>query len=279
MASPPADLIQLARFLFGTAARQWWAAWALELVAGVISVAVGLVEVSENAALVGAAAVGALMLLAYVTRLKAEDNYGTAETMRRQSVFSEGIGWRIAGWQRRRWVQKAGAKRLEKLGIVPRDADYFATGAEIGPRRLAEMTSESAFYTRTQYVKVRLWMAVASIVVVVATVVLLGLSISREVPSSNGLFIATAVFLAVPVLTGMDMFGWWLKLGTLAQGIEEVERDLEEARAASNEADVVRLVSEYNCIVISGIPVTDWMFNRWRDEVARLWKEEQAASV
>jgi hypothetical protein len=279
MANQQADLIQLARFLFGTAARQWWLAWGLELVAGVVSIALGLVRASENAALAGAAIVGALMLVAYFIRLKAEDNYDTAETMRRQSVFSEGIGWRIAGWQRRRWVQKAGKKRLDKLGIEPREVDYYATSADVGPRRLAEMTAESAFYTRTQYVKVRLWMLVASVVVVVAAVVLLGISISREVPSSSGLFIATAVFLAVPVLTSMDMFGWWLKLGSLDQGIEEVERDLEEALPVSNEADVVRLVSEYNCIVISGIPITNWMFFRWHDEIARLWAEEQAAKV
>jgi hypothetical protein len=281
MASEPEqskELSQLARFLFSRAALLFWSGWVIEGVAGALAVGFGLAELSEGLSIAAAVLLATLLAAAYILRIFSENEHDTAETMRRQSVFSEGLGWPVAGWQYSRWIQRSGTKLMERLGLRPREDDYYATSAAMGSKRLAEMTLESAFYTRHLYAKLgwRFWMVTGTSVVGLLS--LLAVSATRTVPETSGLVLSHAVFLAIPVLLGLDFLGWALRLGRLQTGIEEVERDLEEVlrRPPVDDAKIIRLVAEYNCLTVTGIPIPDLLFRRWHYDIDAQWKRRLA---
>ena len=101
------ELNQLSRLLFDTAARKWYIAFLLELIAGFASVTFSLIQIMpDTLKLCSAAATAALLVFAYILRQRFELQYDMAETMRRQSVLTEGLGYPIKSamfseWRRR----------------------------------------------------------------------------------------------------------------------------------------------------------------------------------
>lgn len=106
---PGAELSQLARFLFDSAAAKWYTALTVELLAAVVSVVVSLVGPTGNAATISAAILVLALFVAYGLRLRSESQYDLAETMRRQSVLTEGLGWPLDGFLVSEWKRRAGA--------------------------------------------------------------------------------------------------------------------------------------------------------------------------
>lgn len=268
------ELSQLAGFLFGQASSLWWRSRALEIIAGLIVVFVTAFDAGKVLSGFGAVVATGLIVAAYVMRLFFEDKYDTAETMRRQSVLCEGLDWRVSSWQKSEWERKAGKKLLNRLSAEPRVNDYYGSHSPPGPKRLAEMTLESEFYTRHQYVNLRniAWTFVA--VTSVGTLVVLLASANQTVPETWGLLLAKAIFVAIPIVLTADFLGWAFRLQRITGELDEVEngldRQLELAKPVLTE--VMRLVSEYNCKVVAGIPIPARLWNQWHDQIRALWE-------
>jgi hypothetical protein len=77
-------------------------------------------------------------------------------------------------------------------------------------------------------------------------------------------------------LLTIDLLGWAIRLGRLMSGIRAVETDLErlEGADADDAQQVLRLVSEYNCLVVNGFPIHPRMYQRWHDEIHQLWARQ-----
>jgi hypothetical protein len=150
------ELNQLSRILFDDAARNWYASAGIEVAAGIFGAGLSIAAVSEDWALLGALAGLILFGWAYFLRLRFEDKYDRAETVRRQSALTEAMGWPVERVQASEWRRRAGRKTAEQYKIRPRETDYYSTPEPTGPRRLAEMTVESAFWTRHLYGKLRI---------------------------------------------------------------------------------------------------------------------------
>src|SRR3712207_2214993 len=89
------ELSQLSRLLFDASANKWYLAIGLEVVAGILATALGLFDLPGDWSLVGAILGVVLLGGAYALRLQFEDTYDVAETMRRQSVLTEALGWSL----------------------------------------------------------------------------------------------------------------------------------------------------------------------------------------
>jgi hypothetical protein len=98
---------------------------------------------------------------------------------------------------------------------------------------------------------------------------------SGAIHKSVELLLAQGFLLMVPIGLTVDLFGRAHKLGTLILGIRDVEEDLERLCGTPDmeERQVMRLVSEYNCQVAMGIPIHNWVFKRWHDEIKEMWVE------
>ena len=216
-----------------------------------------------------------LFAYSYYLRLKFDGQYDTAETMRRQSVFSEALDWTVSQVQFSDWKMRASKAARRRIDIEKRDDDYYATKSRFGARKLLEMTAESAFYTRCLYAKLEgiiTMLLVISTVSVVAVFTLLPLSF---IPDQIALRIAYIIYLLLPIVLSIDLLSWKFKLSRLAKSIKEVETDIERLLKENriDEKQAMRLVSEYNCQVAYGFPIHNRLFKLWHDDIKKLWDE------
>jgi hypothetical protein len=268
------ELSKAARTLFNSAARKWYGAIALEVVAGVFAAVSGLFDLAPSYAVWSALLATVLLVCAYVLRLQYDHTYELAETMRRQSVLSEALDWPVSARQLSEWRRSIGKKIRLQVKATIRDPDYYDTKQAIGPARLAEMTFEAAFYTRQLYIKLRYCLIglLTAACLLVALVVFTALT--DVVPKTAGVLIATFLLSAAPIVLTLDLLGWVLRLGRLIAAICDVEDGLRDiiTKGHLDQTEVLRLVSEYNCQVIGGFPIHNWLFSRWHNEVKELWE-------
>lgn len=127
----------------------------MELAAGLAAVIVSINNPSLTAGTIWAIVVVVVLSFGYYFRYSFEQMYDVAETMRRQSVLSEGLNWPISKSQFNEWRSKAGEKILGKFSLQSRPDNYYETKQSFGARRLAEMTFESTFWTKNLYKKMK----------------------------------------------------------------------------------------------------------------------------
>jgi hypothetical protein len=268
------ELNQLAHFLFATAADNWYIAIALELGGGLLAAIAGVTKLPDIPTFTITAVATALIVVAYILRQNFYDQYDIAETMRRQSVLSESLDWPISKLQMSEWQLRAGKKIRSLAKSTRRAPDYYSTESNIGPERLAEMTVESAFYTRNLYIKIKsiilkLFLISSSLIILVIVMALVS-----PIPTGANMVVAQAFILMVPIALTVDLYGRYRKLGDLISAIKDIEKDLDRLRETNDFSlqQVMRLVSEYNCQVVSGIPIHNKMFKNWQNEIKELWE-------
>jgi hypothetical protein len=268
------ELNQLSRVLFDKAATNWYLAAGIETGAGILGAVLVVAGVSGDFGLLGAI-VGLLLLAwAYYLRLRFEDQYGLAETMRRQSVLTEALDWPIERVQASEWRRRAGKRILERFRMRPREEGYYSTAEATGPARLIDMTLESAFWTRHLYGRLRVIVWAVFIGALIVSVLVISIAGFQVTPRGAGVRIATLIYLILPVLLTIDLLGWAIRLGKLFSAIRDIEEDLDRLRSSGTPELplVLRLGSEYNCQVVSGFPIHPWLFARYHDEIHRLWQ-------
>lgn len=268
------DLDYLAGLLFFRAATEWHWGVGLELTTGVMMVLISELHLPHVPKLL-LALVGLILFgVAYYLRFASEDTFDLAETMHRQSTFSEGLGWPVNGYQFTEWKSRAGKKILTQLKNTPQHRRYWSSDSPPGPRRLLELTIQSSFWTRKLYKKLRTLLWWAFFIIIGLGLMMISASLLSTLPSAEQTSVASAVFLLLPALLVFDLLDWILKLNRLIEGIKEVEMDMERLldQAELPEPQVMRLVSEYNATVSSGLPIHPRFYTRWHDEIKELWK-------
>lgn len=278
MAEPrPAHLGHLAGLLFDRAATLWYASLGVEISAALAAGVLAFLNVAESVAIMASFALVALLLVAYILRLLSEDEDQTAQTMRRQAALSEGLGWEIEPTQAADWRRKVGAGIRKKASSQPRADDYYATVRPPSPRRMAEMTRESSFYTRHLWLMVRNWLVVALVALGgLLSVVVIAALIDSSQPGVD-LVVAQVVSTAALLTITVDAFGWIVRLTRKAESVKGVELGLDHLLKQRDfeERDVLRLVSEYDCELATSFPIHPWFFNRKHNEIQELWADHQ----
>lgn len=278
MAEPrSANFGHLAGLLFDRAATLWYSSLGVEIVAAISAGTLAFANLTDVPAVIASVVLVVLLLVAYALRLLSEDKDDTAQTMRRQAALSEGLGWSIEPTQAAAWRRKVGAGIRRKAETEPRADDYYASSEMPSPRRMAEMTRESAFYTRHLWLTVRNWLVVGFIAVggLLAVVVIAALIDSSQ--SGADLVVAQVVATAGLLAITVDAVGWSIRLTRKADGVKDVERGLDHLlrQGEIEERDVLRVVSEYDCELATSFPIHPWIFKRKHDEIRELWDEHQ----
>jgi hypothetical protein len=269
------ELGQLSRFLFDSAANKFYISVAIELLAGFTGVIANFIDFNDQIKLIVAIVGFIIFAVAYFLRLQFDSEYDRAETMRRQSVLSEALGWDLSRVQFSKWRQKAGKKLLSRLKREIRPNDYYETTAKIGPRKLLEMTQESAFYTRCLYSKIHgilgfcLLLSFSLLFLVFSIIFPVKL-----ISTSTEMVITYSIYLILPLMLSTDILSWFLKLSRIKSEIFNIEESLERLDKQKNikESEIMRLVSEYNCQLIGALPIPNRLFCIWHDEIKELWK-------
>ena len=269
------ELNQLARLLFDSAANKWYGSVLLEIGVGLTAAIVSIRNPQGDESLFGALVGVGLLIAAYALRLRFESQYDTAETMRRQAALTEGLGWALDHVQFSEWRNRAGKSVRSRLVTHPRDPDYYASRqSEPGPRRLAEMTIESAFYTRRLYGKLRSWMWALFCAFLFIAIFVIFMALAQSIPDSVDLAVAHVLFVSIPVVVSIDFLGWALRLQRSIAAIRQVASDLERLLATGivEDSAVMRLVAEYDCQLVGGFPIHKLLFKHWHDEFREEWE-------
>jgi ABC-type multidrug transport system fused ATPase/permease subunit len=268
-----AELNQLSRILFDRATDLWQRSIILELVVGIIGVAVSIAQPSLNWSTVGAIIVVVILCFGYYFRYKFEEEYDIAETMRRQSVLSEALNWPISRAQFNEWKSRAGKKILKKFSLKQRASNYYGSTQDFGPKKLAEMTFESVFWTKNLYRKIKFYVLSLLIAIVAIFILLISLSIIPYTAQDLRVYLVYTIYLLIPVLLTIDFLGLVLKSHRSIHSLNEIEKSLEKISQEDlpKIEEVMRLVSEYNCVVSTGIPIPNWLFKLHHNEIARFW--------
>lgn len=264
---------QLARLLFDASAHNWYMALSIEVIASIIAITMDVSALADVIRLYGSITGVLLVIVAYGLKLRSEWQYDTAETMRRQSVFSEALGWAIDRNQASEWRRQAGKKLRKKLESTPLPEDYYSTTKAFGPERLAEMTVESSFYTRHLYLKLLPWIWGTIVVTIVSVIFVMLFIIASPIPEETHSLVVKIVSILLPTILGIDLIGWGIRLCRMTASLEGIEKALESIPFDNSDIlpQVIRLVSEYYCQVVLGIPILGWLFNIWHCEIDELW--------
>jgi hypothetical protein len=269
------ELNQTARLLFDSAANNWYLNVLLQIIAGVLGVVAGLLTLDNSSKLIFAIVGFAILLYAYYLKNAFEEKYGRAETMRRQAAFTEGLGWSISDTLISELRRRAGRKIIQSVDANPRSGDYYASKQATGPRRLLEMTIESAFYSRHLYANLATYIKILLVGSIILSFLVLSFLPAKIIPNELSLQIAYTIYLILPILLTIDLWGSLNKLNRLKTTVFEIEEDMEELSHAKRlePKQVLRLVSEYNCQVACGFPIHNWLFSLWHSEIDILWKK------
>lgn len=273
------QLNQLSRLLFDEASNYWYLATILNIILGIVTTVVSLVVHDLQFQFAFAVVAAIILGICYYFRLHAESRYDAAETMRRQSVITEALAWPISQTQFSLWREKAGSRILALFRLRTRDADYYTTEANSKPQKLLEMTLESAFYTRHLYEALVRWLEVLTLLFVI---MLIGILTSTPF-STDGelrLKLTSAVYIFIPAILSADIIGWIFRLRRLIKSLTEIERELEGINKPDVSSEsVMRLVSEYNSQVITGIPIHSFLFNKYHAQIRSEWNERQGKNI
>lgn len=260
--------------MFDRAALTWQWSVGFELFAGAVGMWLSLNSFPAQANLAGAMLVLAVIVVAYILRYGANGTYDDAETMRRQAVLSEGMGWDLGRAELIEWRSRAGSKIMAKAALNPRPDDYYDNTLGEGAKKLAEMTFESAHWTKCLYTHLRGYLVAVLVAATLAVVILVVVALLEVVPAEERTALAHAAFLFAPIVLTVDFLGMVLKLSRAIAELKSLSPHLErEAKLASPKtASVMRLVAEYNCVVSSGVPIPHWVWKLHEPSIAASWK-------
>jgi hypothetical protein len=267
-------LISLMRAEFQVG-KWWWLGQLglrlLALVVGVVAAAAGDRTVVIVSAMVGLLAV----FFAYLCQRNSDGSQSLGEKTRRAIVLENGLGWTISSDAERslrlrfsRWT-----KRIAR-GLKNPPDPYYASAEPPGPKRLLDNLKESIFWQAALCEKMAiycLWAVGALVVLLVLTAWLALMTLqdqaAREVAAK---LLAAVVAFLITRNTG-DL--WWSfhKVASHLRQIEAQAQELGRQRATPKLADVLKLVHEYDILLVQAPQVPDFVYWANRDELNGLW--------
>lgn len=152
------------------------------------------------------------------------------------------------------------------------EASYFHTTQEPGPRRLAEMLEESAFWTAFLMRKCanRAWYGFALFVCVF---VLLLLSLLPFVAIRHSLELGRVVSSMLILLISADFFGAAHAYSHTARMMENVTMRLRTNKAAGYPLqDLLLVMGDYNSAVEAAPVISPKLYEAYQDKLNQLWK-------
>ena len=277
MADPASDLRRVAGLVFDQAATRWYVALALEALSAVLSAIVAF-TLSGHVETLGTGIAVVLLLVAYGLRLSAESRHEIAQTMNRQAALSGGLGWKTEKTQADEWRLRAGTSTAKEAETRPLDPGYYSTTEPVGAKRMAEMTLESAFYTRQHWLAMRGILLVLLVVALAATLFVGWVSLAVPIRADAAPAVAQVIVTVVLVAVSLDVLGWVLRLGRQESSLKDIIRGLDHvlAQPTVSESDVLRLVAEYDCETANTMPLLKQFLDWKHADIEYLWKRRQA---
>lgn len=213
-------------------------------------------------------------LAIFLARKQSDAHYASGESVRRPAMLQNGLGIKLPPSQF--------AKIMAKYGIPPEGEritpeNYYDSREPVGPRRLLEITEESAFWTgqlserMADFVN-RLLFVVVGVLVIVGFIV-----VQAGWPAARGELVAKIMMATVTVWCTGDLLALHHKYDSLARIVQGVLGDC-EAVLSQPQSGIESLVvlGEYNCALATAPVIPGFIYNRNRQRLNLAWASRNA---
>lgn len=264
------DLTNIRNYLFTYAERLWLLCLSLAVIIhffGIISLFIG----DHTWIVIG----GFLSFFgqAISTWIKeaAADNQNKADKCRRLILYSDGLGLSISSESiatAKHWV---GLKEVKKSQYIK---PYYSSILAPGPRRLADMVSESAYYTYCLADTAAKFMRGISIILFLTAIVMLLLAVETS-PGNNYLVIlGKSALVIIGFLFSGDILVLYKKYLNLSQKAHLTFQMLVrmKSKAKVKEQDVIQEVEDYNLEALQTPPIPSFLYLLKKDGLDKAYK-------
>jgi hypothetical protein len=217
---------------------------------------------------------GLVLLLGYVfADFRQRRRREAAEKARRAALIAIGLGDRLSPSEQRDIADSMVATRTQAAAAFR--SDYFATTSGAGPKRLAEMVEESAFWTSHLQRASAVFMAAVFGGLFVLFLVVLGAFLPYV--KHDALLVSSRIFLVFLVfLLSSDVWGVVLGHLTAADAARDVYKRLDAALARGHSLpDVLLIVSDYNAAAEASPLTVPFVFKTMSGRLNEMWSDYQ----
>lgn len=263
------QLIGLQRFTYAEAS--YLQQWIFRINVIVVLIGVTAIFVTNDFALITGAII-AFVLIAFVTYFDwvLNSHRTFAEKVRKATLLSRGLGRPLSAADRR--SIRATFKGDDGRAVAFADPKYYASSAGPGPRRLAEMLEESAFWSehlskecaRISWIRFVIFL-VAAISIFVAVVTIFTQS------NASG---AAQVFLAtLTLLISKNFLGAAISYTSTAASLRSILERLETSKKGDDSLeDLLFIFVEYNSAVEGAPLFIPGIYEKQQSKLNQLWR-------
>jgi len=269
--SPTHDLSDLRNYLYSRAEWMWQGSLAITGIVLALTLW-GFWSNSPNwLSITGLAAIIAPIVVAW-QREAASQLVVRGDKCRRLILYADGFGREIAS-------SELAEARAWGLGVntdaAPFIRPYYSSKETPGPRRLADIVTESAFFTKQLAAKVRAGLTGAFILAIAAAVAALYLADLVSNTGLPGLLVAAkSVATFIAFLISGDFLLLMKKYSDLEQEAGRAYERCARLRIQLDlhEDEVISVVEDYGVALLQCPPIPMWLYLRYRDALNDVYR-------
>ncbi len=205
---------------------------------------------------------------------RADTLQGKAEGIKRKFEFQDGLGWKISKQEKADLILEV-SNTIKKAGYGTEDSPYFDSRKEVSARRVAENLNQSAWYTKHLAKKMSSLLFVLSTIALglfVLTLVVFHSPSLQQWGATLGRIVITV--LALTIAYGYLRLGFqYRSLSSQAEKASDGASQLLELETLT-EIQAIRILHEYQIACVTAPMIPDWLWNRTKDELNRLWEQQ-----
>jgi hypothetical protein len=268
----PEDLDDIRNLLFKKA--EFW--WGISLILAVAMLAFSIaVLLIDSARLIAFSGLLGMLLPVVITwsRETSTANMIKADKCRRLILFSDGLDEEIP-------PNELAQVRAWAIGNVlegaPYVKPYYSSEKSPGPRRLADILTESAYFTEYLASKLKLYLVVLFVASLVVAIVILSLAdVISGAQHASLILIAKSVSVFIAFLISGDFLLLAKKFGDLRQSANEIFMRCARLRETEDISrhEIQCLADDYSVALLQAAPIPSWLYQKFRDSLNRAYRD------
>ena len=206
---------------------------------------------------------------------RADTLQGKADAITRQLELQDGFGWKISE-QEKADLSLEVSDKVKRKAYGTEESPYFDSRQEVFARKAVENLKQSAWYTRhlaRKMAKCVLMLCACAAVLALLSIFAIVFSppLQRWGPNIGRIVIIVLVFMVAYGYLRLSF--QYRSLSSQAEKSSNRASRLLEFEALT-EIQAIRLLHEYQIARVMAPMIPDWLWNRTKDELNRLWKRQ-----
>lgn len=255
-------------------ARNWWYGNLILKTIILLITIVAIFSTKGDASLI----IGIISILipisAWYSEYRTSQHYGKAENMRRLLLLIDGLNIKPPEHELAQIEFDVGRIESRDPLYTP---PYYYSALEAGSNRLADIISESSFFTKNLARNSSNFFGTLALIGLVAMFLLLYISFQMNFVSEiRGLISKVIAIMLIFFVTG-DLSRLFFKFRKLSEVSEKVSNRCDKLRDDRNadRYDIFAAMDDYNCALIQAPPIPEFIYKKNRDALNDAWRRHR----